>query len=205
MFTLSPSHEIPSISEHRIQMCTHVLKCFNFKHLISSSKKLSHNPVFFNFACTVLHHDCDPGQPQCREPKARLNHLLPFSSSLPLCLKTPGVIPKPKGAIRQSSNLENHHPSATHARVHTRACVCSLLVVIFLGGAWPGWRVVFPNYIKIRFNLTKSVGCCLRPCVPLSVVIYTHTHTHSIRPDQVVKRFLSVLGSIPSLMKLHGQ
>lgn len=53
--------------------------------------------------------------------------------SLLLCFKTPGLIPKPKGVIRQSSNLEKPPPlCSTHSHRHTHAH--SLLVVIFLGG-----------------------------------------------------------------------
>lgn len=57
-----------------------------------------------------------------REPKSLLNKSLSLSSLL--YLKTPGLVSKPRGVIRKSSNLENHGPSVAHD--HTLLAVTSL-------------------------------------------------------------------------------
>lgn len=161
----------------------HTLKCFELfrfyvKNEICSRWKFSCSPVFLHFLCTVPHHYPNPDSLnfQLLSPSINLcvtsqnldlNHLFSFLLFSSCCVL--GIILKPRGVFRQSSNLENHHPSAAHSVTHTYICTHTVGCDI----PWwcmTGWREVSKLH-QDTSQAEQVSGCCLQPSVPLRAVI----------------------------------
>lgn len=116
----------------------------------------------------------------CFKPAFRLKSLLFLSFFVFWAL-----FPKPEGTIRQCSNAENHHPSATHFVTST---LCALLAssVIIHGSVWgAGERA--PNCPRAFFK------CGLLPfttkrALELSLVVSRRASWHTTWNEQGVKR-----------------
>lgn len=168
-------------------------KLFRFyvKNESNSRWKVSRSPVFLDFLWTVPHHYCNVVSLSFQPLSSSINVCaLSQYSDLNIFFFFPfwALFPKPRGTIRQCSNLENHHPSATRFVTHILCALLTSAVIILVGAWWTGERA--PNYTRALFKH----GGCFQPSLPLSYLRLladapADTQPLCRRNDQGVKRF----------------
>lgn len=188
----------------------HGIQTIQILNQINSRWKFSCCPVFLDFLWTAPHHysnsvslsfqTLSPWINICASSQYSGLNLLFFLSFLTFW----ALFPKPKGTIRQCSNLENHHPSATRFVTSTLCALLTSTVIILVGAWWAGERA--PNCSRA---LCKLSWCCLQPSEPLSylrLLADTPADTHNLSAEEMTRgsRGSHIPGSIPSLMKLQA-
>lgn len=84
--------------------------------------------------------------PPHKDSTSNLNHL-PSARLFSSCWFL-GMIPKPWGVIKQSSNLENHHSSAARSVTHTYGCTQAAGCDVPWWRCSPGWKEVSKTHQK---------------------------------------------------------